>query len=414
MRKTLIATATVLLAAGLVWAAGRPGIVRTKDGSVYDGMVEEKDDTVTINVRGIQTAVPRERIDTITYGEFEDRWNEAYAKLAANDVKGRIQAGRRAFDERRYDLAEKALKDAQAIDPNDPEASELLKLTQNQRRLEKSTTGSETTGNSGTGTPPVGGTTAGWKTLDAEQIDKIKRIELSDSDRKATVRFLNNVLKKYHDSDPNIGMNFTEFSRQPSNVKALMIIKNGGDLAKDVEITNDPETMLNFRKDVLPLVQQGCATSACHGGNNDASKAFAMITPSANSAEVYTNYYVLHKFKKNVSESAVEGMFNATYASMIDRVHPDSSLLLQYGLPEQNADHKHPKVRGYNGIFNRAKEDPKYKTISNWLSSLNRLEPEYKIDFKLERKDAAGASPTTSPAGEAVKGALEGVKNLVK
>ena len=99
MRKALIATA-VLMAAGLVLAAGRPGVVHTRDGVVYDGTVDERDDgTVVVNVRGIETAVPRESIASINYGDFETRFNEQYAKLDKNDVDGRLALGRKAFDQ---------------------------------------------------------------------------------------------------------------------------------------------------------------------------------------------------------------------------------------------------------------------------------------------------------------------------
>jgi hypothetical protein len=119
---------------------------------------------------------------------------------------------------------------------------------------------------------------------------------------------------------------------------------------------------------------------------------------------MYTNYYVLQSYKKNVSEGIVEGMLNPTNALMIDRLTPAQSLLLQYGLSAQSADHKHPSVRGYNGIFTRGREDAKYKVVEGWISSLGRIEPRYDIDFKFQRRAAADAEaanpPATAPAGE--------------
>jgi hypothetical protein len=396
MRRAIVAMAVVLVSATLVWAAGRPGVVRTKAGGVYEGSVEEKENIVTVNVRGIITNIERENVTTITYGDFESRFTEDYAKLKPDDAKGRIAMGRRAFDERRYDLAEKALRDAQQVDPNNAEAAELLRLTLSQKRLESGTPGANDPGSTGQtpGTPGTTANTSPWKTLDPDQINKIKQGELSRADDKTNFRFENNVLKRYHDSDPNTGMNFTQFSRQPNYVKAQMIIRNGGELAKDVVVTSDPQSMLTFRREVMPIVLQGCATAACHGGANDSAKVFAMISPSPSVADAYTNYFVLHKYKKNVSEGVIEGVFNATFAPMIDRLTPDQSLLLQYGLPEQNADRKHPVVRGYNGIFSRGRDDPKYRTVVNWISSLDKVEPDYKIDFKLERRDP---TPTTPP-----------------
>lgn len=405
MRRSIVAMAVVLVGATLVWAAGRPGVVRTTAGGVYEGTVEEKDNIVTIDVRGIITNIERDKIASIVYGDFESRFNDDYAKLKPDDAKGRIAMGRRAFDERRYDMAEKALRDAQQIDPNNAEAAELLRLTLSQKRLERNNPpGGNPAGNSGQ-TPTTPGTPANsspWKTLEPEQINKIKQLELSRADEKANFRFENNVLKRYHDSDPNTGMNYTQFARQPNLVKAQMIIRNSPEMAKDVIVTSEPQTMLTFRKEVMPIVLQGCATAACHGGANPSSKVFAMISPAPGVADAYSNYYVLHKYKKNVSQGALEGVFNATYAPMLDRLTPDKSLLLQYGLPEQNADHKHPLVRGYNGIFPRGRDDPKYKTVSDWINSLDKVDPDYKIEFKLERRDPAPATtpPASAPAAE--------------
>lgn len=399
MRNRIVALVSLMAMVGLLIAAGRPGVVRTKDGGVYDGEVEEKQDVVAVTVRGIQTSIARENIASITYGDLETRWNAAYAKLDEKDVKGRIELGRRAFDERRYDLAEKALKDALAIDPNNAEAAELLRLTLVQKRMEKNTgTG---TGSTGTGTSPDGVRNAQsqqYTALSPEQIQVIKRAELSEADTKVNIGFKNNVLKRYHDADPNTGMNYTQFQRQPNTLKALMVIRNGGkDLAKDIEINNDPATMLAFRRDVMPIVLSGCATSSCHGGNNESTKEFGLITPAPSNADVYTNYYVIQKYKKNVSEGVVEGMLNPTNALMIDRLSPEQSLLLQYGLPVQNADRKHPTVRGYNGVFTRGRDDPKYKAIENWISSLGKVDPRYDIDFTFERRGNA-AEPTPAPA----------------
>lgn len=408
MLKRIMVLAGLIGTVGLLMAAGRPGVVRTKDGGIYDGQVEEQQETVKITVRGIQTTIPRENIASIVYGDFETRWNTDYEKLAEKDTKGRMDLAKRAFEERRYDLAEKALNDTLAIDPNNADAAELLRLTLIQRRLEKSTAPASDSKSTPPGsTSPQTATPSSYNTLSPEQIQIIKQGELSETDTRVNISFKNNVQKKYHDTDPNTGMNYTQFLRQPAVVRALMIIRNGGDeLAKDVEVINDPATMLAFRRDVLPIVLNGCATSSCHGGNNESTREFALITPAAGTPEVYTNYYLLHSYKKNISSGSLEGFFNPEQAMMIDRLNPAKSLLLQYGLPSQLVDYKHPNVRGYNGIFPRGREDPKYRTIENWINSLGKIDRKYDIDFKLQRRSATGAppflptTPSTAPAAQ--------------
>lgn len=410
MRKTLIAMA-VLGAAGLLLAAGRPGVVRLKDGGVYEGSVEEKTDTVVVDVRGILTEIPRERIASVVYGDFETRWREAYAKLDENDSKGRVAAARRAFDERRYDLAETAARDAQRVDPNSTEAAEILKLTINQRRLEQ---GNPNQANpdqpprpNGEANPPK--STTSYKLLTAEQINRMKQLELRENETVARFNLKNNVAKRYHDADSRINMSYSEFLRQPVSERARMIIANGGpELAKDVEVTNDPAALQEFRRETLGLILNGCATSACHGGTNEASKAFPLVAPAPDVATSYSNFYQISTWQKKQAANMTEALIGGSNLQMINRVRPEESLLLQYGLAD--AEHKHPPSQGFKPMFTRGRDDVKYKKIATFIDGLRKIEPDYGFKYTLEREGAGLTAPTTQQVDDALKGAGDAVK----
>lgn len=427
LRNRLISAAAVLVAAGLAIAAGKPGVLKTKTGVVYDGIVDERDQSVVVNVRGIETTIPREEIESITYGDFESRWDSEYAKLDAADDKGRVRAARAAFDERRYDLAEKALRDAQAINPNNAEAAELLRLTINQRRLEQNRppsgeathTPANNNGAAATGVQPAGR----YNLLTPDDVNRIKQAELREGDTKARFRFDNGVLKRYWDANPSLAdryRNFGEFSRSGLDA-ALAIIKDGGDLAKDVKITNDPQALADFKANVQPLILRGCATSACHGGNNEASKRFALVLPGTDQAQAYTNFYLLQQTRVNQSKSVAEHVLSGgpTWAYMIDRTSPERSLLLQYGLPPGQADIRHPIVKGYTGLFNR--DDARYNTIRNFIRSLAPIQPDYGISFELHRPGQGEgwglptSVPTTLPgaATQPVNKAIDAVRDVM-
>lgn len=409
MRKSWIAAA-LLVTAGLVWADPRPGVVRTRDGGVYDGSVDERDATVVVTVRGIDTTLSRDNIVSITYGAFEQRWEEAYAKLDAKDAAGRVTAARRAFDDRRYDLAERALRDAQSIDPNNAEAADLLRLTVNQRKMERNapapgSTPAATPGAGPGATPGAGPVTppAAWNSLSAEQINRVKLMETRETDTKMRFNFANNVRKRFYDATPTVSTQYptyNDFSRAPSSVQAASIIRNGtAEMVKDVKVTNDPEMIVAFRRDTMPLILQGCATSLCHGGSNAASTKFALISPAADPAAAYTNFYVLQSTKLSINnpQSMAQAGGNTLQpdtAFMMDRTRPEMSLVLQHGLSDQFAQLKHPRVRGYNGIYPRGRDDAKYKAVLDFISSLSPVQPDYGIDFKLQRQNA---EPTTQP-----------------
>ena len=406
IRRKTWAAMVLLAATGVLIAAGRPGVVKTRDGTSYDGTIEERDTDVVVTVHGIDTVVKRDDISGITYGDFAERWNADYARLEPKDADGRIAAARKAFDQRQYDLAEKALRDALAIEPNNPQATDLLRATISQERMSKGSPASP----GGTDSPPAPVTPNGtgpvqqaapYVTLTAEQINRIKQLELTDKDTQARINFANNVRKKFYDASPTLATKYrtyVEFSRETPLNQALTILQDGTpELTKDVKITNDPESVNAFRRDANSLVLQGCATSACHGGNNASSAKFAMIMPGTDPASVYTNFYVLQTAEVNApaASTPTAGTGNTSPPAvgyMFDHARPDMSLVLQYGLAETSAQFKHPRVRGYNGIYPRGREDPKYKAVLSYLKSMSSVQPNYGIDFKLHRKGA-----TTQP-----------------
>ena len=385
MRKWIIGAAVCAMA-GLVFAAGRPGLVKTKNGTLYDGTIEEKEGGISVNVRGIETVVPRDQVESITYGDFKTRWTEAYDKLAADDAKGRVAAGRRAFDERMYDLAEKAARDAQTVDPNSAEAAELLRLTQTQRRLERNSTANPDNGGPARPQQPAVKPAGQWTLLTPEQINRVKQTEFKATDSKLRVNFKNNVRKKFYDASPNLDISYADFLKLPQAEQADRILRSGApELAKDVEINNDPESILLFRRDVLPLVTQNCATSGCHGGPNAEASKFALVAPATDNASVYTNFYVLKMKSMPVETNGELGKPNR--AAMIDRNRADDSLLIQYGLPETNATFKHPQVASFVPLFRNGPSDPRITPVRSFIAALNPIESDAGIDFKLQRQD---------------------------
>ena len=80
---------------------------------------------------------------------------------------------------------------------------------------------------------------------------------------------------------------------------------------------------------------------------------------------------------------------------MIDRAHPEKSLLLLYGLPPRDSDLPHPEVKNFQPMF-RGTNDPKYKAMYEWMSrTLAPLAPEYDVDLSKPAKEKG----TTRPAG---------------
>jgi len=151
-----------------------------------------------------------------------------------------------------------------------------------------------------------------------------------------------------------------------------------------VQIETDPEVFVQFRKRVLPIVLQNCATAGCHSSTNEAAAGFRLSKdPKKLPVSIYTNFVTLCQIK--VDNHAV-----------IDRITPEESLLLTYMLPPKDVkpELQHPgDVKYKPGFPNRASNH--YRTIENWIKSLKHPAEDYGVD--LVRAEPAASQPADAP-----------------
>src|SRR5215212_2570102 len=122
-------------------ALAKPGIVRTNNGQVYEGEIDEREAaSVIIVVKGIQTKIDRGQIASIEYpGDKQAELKAKLAKLDQKDVNGRIALAREAMNAQQYAFARDVLEQARQIDPNNADVVSLLDTVQSQMRLQRST-----------------------------------------------------------------------------------------------------------------------------------------------------------------------------------------------------------------------------------------------------------------------------------
>ncbi len=158
------------------------------------------------------------------------------------------------------------------------------------------------------------------------------------------------------------------------------IVKHGPPgLRKDVKLGNDTGALASYRK-VHRLVIATCATGACH--NTDKGGKFFLYTdPLQADATVASDYLILQQFATTI---------NGVEYEMIDRLHPENSLLTQFALPPSLATLPHPKAAGYVAP---AKPPYALNQIKDWIGSLPAVAPAYNIDLS-----AAPPKPATKSA----------------
>jgi len=379
------------LAAGLLVSTvgAKQGIVRTRDNAAFTGDITEDEKSVTVNIHGVTTKIDKRNVLKIEYiASLDDQYKEKVAKLAPDDVKGRIELAKWANSQSRPDLAISALTEARKIDPSNRDAAVMLDDVQRQKELDDQAKQGGQPAHppvAAQATHPAAGAAtskpvAEHRLLTADEINVIRQREMTADDPHIQIRFDNKVVQRYLASD--FHGDAAEFRKRSAIEQALDILANGDSkLANDVRVTTDPAPIVEFRTKVLPIYtgSGGCALSGCHGSTKNSN--FHLFTGS-DLSNVYTNYYILQKYSATI---------NGVQYSMVDRNTPDQSLMLLYALPGNLSKVPHPNVPGYRPRF-RTLDDAAYQTVLNWVTkTLKPIGPDYGLNVSPE-------VPSTQPA----------------
>ncbi|HWP39761.1 MAG TPA: hypothetical protein VNL70_02460 [Tepidisphaeraceae bacterium] len=403
-------------ALGAVLAAStfaEQGIVRTRDGQTYQGDVTVGNEVVRIRLHGVETILQKADIESIELKrDYEADFRQRLAGLDEKDVAGRIALAREAFDRRRYDLAREALENALNVDPNSREATDMLRLVQRQIELERdraqtadqaSSAGAAAPSTPASRLPPAPVHTADRRLLTPADVEIIRRKELKSGDSGVRISIDPVVRKRFAESQ---NMTLAEFNAKSPVQQALEIFEKGDpQMQQRVRITSDPPAILEFRRQIQPMVLQNCATAACHGGS--AGAGLILYSPADNDLVTYTNFYILMTYEKPIADAG--GVFGNSAKRLVERGRGEQSLLANYGLPTNIAEYDHPLVGGkpIQPMF-RNKDDPKYRALIEWMNrSLAPIQPDYGIDYTLPTGQsfehvaghpAEATQPATQPA----------------
>jgi hypothetical protein len=375
----------------------RPGTVRTKDGRSIEGDITDRGaDGAQITTRAGQITIRANEIAEIQYGgSIREAYEKRLAALPKDaGARSHVDLARWLYENKEYDLARKELDTALTLEPNNEDATVLRQTVDRTMLLDKrpGTTTSRPPAAAGTGAGATNKTPGGMALKDrhllsAEQINTIRQFELRENEPRVRVRLDNNVGKKYVES---ANMDPRQFAAMPDALKALSILKNGSqDMRKDVKIMTDPSAILEYKSRVQPALLQGCAATACHSGTNAGN--FVLYNPADNDAVTYTNFYTLTQFRSTIDK---------TERRMIDRVYPQNSLILQFGLPRERSEFDHPEAPGWKIAFSGT-QDNKYQQIFDWIQNgLVPVNPNYGIEFTLPSTKAPPATQPTQPAAQ--------------
>jgi hypothetical protein len=327
------------------------------------------------------------------------RYRERFDALDANDVQGHYELARWCRSRKRYDLLIEQCEYILKLNPKHVNAKLLLSIAKREQATGQPQDNLETD----TDTAPKLIAEAGaLQFVSEDDIQVLRFAELSRRfPERVSVRFHNDVLERFVQSKLRTGhwdrLDRIAFSRTKPWVKLHQIVRvpSIGPPAKkfdtsiddeetspadaykdDIEIRSDPYVFARFRRVVLPIVMRGCATSGCHGSVN--APVFRLYRDAGlRERAVYTNFLVLDSLRSGKHK-------------FIDRDMPADSLLLQYLLPEEMAEHHHTtKIKPVV----RFRDDRNYLLIADWIGELRKPHTEYPLDWRPD-----GAWSAVNPA----------------
>lgn len=375
---------------------GQDGIIHYRDGRELRALIHKDDfDAVEYEIAGIRNRVARDDVAMVSLEpEFEERYRRFRESIKPNEVDKRLTFARWLVNEKRYTLAAEELR-ALTKEVDLPEARELLRQVEAQLALDAASTprppgeGDADPRKSGSRPashrPPRQAGPVDLSDMLPTRIlapDDVNIVRVYEVDVNKPPRLdispdvIRDLITKYG-SDHRIPASPEErnrmFSWEPSRLLKLMFDLKARDLYPRVRVTSEPWSLNLFRTRVHDSwLIPNCATSQCHGGI-DAGRFFLHRRNSKEERVRYTNLLILLRTPLD--------------HPLVDFEDPESSLIIQYALPRDEARRPHPDVKGWKAVFAGSARGLKGETMQ-WIRGMYRPRPEYPVDYEPPRLDA--------------------------
>lgn len=368
-------------------ALARRVAVTTDDGRTFRGQLVSQDkQKIVINIAGVKTPFSRAHIAKIKeLPTLAQQYKTRRAKLQDNDLTGRYNLALFLYEHNGNALAMKELKSLHRRFPKSQKVVILMRMVASQIAAAHAATQPRQT-------------TTRWpvplnKRLTDKQIDRIKvyEIDLAEHPR-VLIRpsTINQFLRQYagRKGIPDTPRARDSFRALPGYQQlAVMFHARARNFYGQVHVPADPPALRSFRSHIqTAYVLNYCGTARCHGGTNPAAQPLYLFRAQPNSARtVYTNFYILNQY-------------TSKRGKMINRKNPSNSLLLQYGLPVNDARVPHPKTPGWHPYFS-APGTARFNDVRKFIGALYTPTPNYGIKYHMPipARPAAASQPATQP-----------------
>ncbi len=368
------------------------------DGRRVSGeLVSQDQSQVVVLLAGIETRFDRAQVDRVRIlPSVEERYASLRQAIDDSDVPGRLQLVDWLRDHGRYELALKELEGVRLLAPAHPGVAEQTRLIAQLKHL-RDTSGKPSRPRPGAGARRDRPRRPEFPLLTPDQINlmRVFEVDLNDPPPLAIEReAIERLMKDYADRD---GMPRTAeardafLRRRPAEILSTIFRFRARELYPEVRVLDHPRAVKLFRDSVHSTwLVNGCATAACHGGENAGRLYLATARPNSD-ATLYTNLLILDRFKLKND------------LPLIDYVEPSRSPLLQAGLPRDQSLFPHPDVEVgpthavWRPVF-QGESDRRFVDGVEWINAMFRPRSAYPIPYT--PPSAKATAPPAPPAGD--------------
>jgi hypothetical protein len=174
------------------------------------------------------------------------------------------------------------------------------------------------------------------------------------------------------------------YRADPLEIVELLFKLRARDLYPQVNVITEPWALNLFRRRVHNTwLLNTCATVRCHGGG-PAGRFYLHRRRFKDERVRYTNLLILHRMDLDREWPLVN--YN----------EPMMSLIVQHGLPRQQARKPHPDVKGWKPVFGPGGQRMLRDTLE-WIDSMMKPRPTYPVDY--QPPPLGGAKEDPGPLG---------------
>jgi hypothetical protein len=374
-------------------------VVTLRDGQRVSGELLEEDGTrIVVIVGGREVMYPRDIVRSVErLPSVSDRYRQVRDTIDPRDADSIVRLAEWLRTRGRLVDALAEVNRALEVDPVHKQGLELRTIVQQQIYLRATRGAPGPSAGADAERPAARPEPARDQVplLSAEQINLIRVYEtdLRDPPRMSVAPGTIASLIESYTGDPLIPASREGkdrlFRAPPGEILDLLFRLRARELYNGVRVLEPPRALRLFRDDVhRGWLLNACATAACHGGAEAGRLRLARSRPSGD-ATITTNLYILDRYRTVGGES------------LIDYDTPGSSILVQHGLPVDQASAPHPRVEGWRPAF-RGMEDPKLERTLAWIRTMYRPRPDYGIDYRpvapFAPPDPESPAPETGPS----------------